>query len=196
MALPWIAKLPFLGIAGCDSATAASLTKSTLTQRILTTPMHTLQRTWPAAKHHCLKHNNPVANGAAAASLSYAVHARVLCQALPRLPCARSQHFAIAQVGCDGTSSHLALLLPCPHTTTSLSSSIASARGLSTADGDIPLAWAAGRWLCLLQGVKRSTCTKAEFAVLGRISITRKNQSPRSTSVHSVLPQSSPVGMA
>ena len=80
MALPWIAKLPFLGIAGCDSVTAA---------------MHTrLCSSSDLARRRLPETYNAVANGAADTSLSYSVHARESCVK----PCrAHLQHFAKAQ---------------------------------------------------------------------------------------------------
>ena len=82
MALPWIAKLPFLGIAGCDSVTAA---------------MHTrLCSSSDLARRRLPETYNAVANGAADTSLSYSVHARESCVK----PCrAHLQHFAKAQRG-------------------------------------------------------------------------------------------------
>jgi hypothetical protein len=82
MALPWIAKLPFLGIAGCDSVTAA---------------MHTRFCSSSDLAHRRLPETyNAVANGAADTSLSHFVHARESCVK----PCrAHLQHFAKAQRG-------------------------------------------------------------------------------------------------
>jgi len=85
MAVPWTAKLPFLGIAGCDcdGLTAASPRRTCCSY----------PSTYYLARCKALLPETyiSVANGAADASPSYAVHARVLCQALPRQPCARSQ---------------------------------------------------------------------------------------------------------